>query len=699
MLCYRLFIEEYFLENVWKNAIQRLKDTAPDVPESTISFYVNEFKNLKNQKSLQQFKDAIEVLEIQINPKYPENDINAYNTFEDLEKIVDYLKSAYAKPPKDFSLDIQIEGAKTIYKDDEIEIYRGLTRKACVEYSTGYSWCIGRPGAGNLYYPHRFKQHEPTFYFVKDLNKIEKENLLSLRQIGASVGAGSFKDKYHFFVIQVPKNGRERDVYFVTSAKNDGDKQMSWREIVSICPALFDKQDLFEHVPLNELERKAKDKFYNKPLPSLKEFANLSYEEKQIFLAVRVDSLRDLPDEYFFLLPDSLKKEFMAMGLGLTPRMYNYIIKDKDLNRYRLEVADMILTADNENIEIKPEMVYYFFGLNLDNYVDTKYNKRFGQVLAELINFDKYDDKDYWKKYIKYIQYVEDKTLFLRRINDGKLKEIISGVDESEINDDLSLMIFLRFSPTILRYEKYKSRLKSLIKKLETEIIISLIMSSPNRDWIALNLDESQINNDVLFKVFLECGEQVLENKKYKSYLKKFKVDKIIDLIGFSKSRDWIALNLDESQINFDVLYKVFSFCEKRVLEQEKYKSRLKEFEPRHIVSLISHAIDREVKNSNELKKRDWIALNLDESQINDKVLEEIFLRCKKEVLEQEKYKSRLNKLRTVDIIYLIRYSFNRNWIALNLDKSKINEELLRAILENCSSEVANEYRKYFDLN
>ena len=724
MLFYRLFIEEYFLENVWKNAIQRLKDTAPDVPESTISFYVNEFKNLKNQKSLQQFRDAVELLEIEVNSQYPLNDISAYKTFEDLEKVVDYLKSVYAKPPKDFSLDIQIEGAKTIYKDDEVEIYRGLTRKACIEYSTGYSWCIGRPGEGNLYYVYRFKEHEPTFYFVKDLKKIEKENFLSLRQIGASVGVDSFKDKYHFFVIQVPKNGRQRDVYFVTSAKNDGDKQMSWREIVSICPALSDKQDLFEYVPLNELERKAKDKFYNKPLPSLKEFANLSYEEKQIFLAVRVNSLRDLPDEYFFLLPDSLKKEFIAMGLGLTPRMYMYIIKDKDLNKYREKVGDTILTADNQHVRISPAMVYYFLGLNLDNYVNIKYKERFESVLLKLINFDKYDDKDYWKKYIKYIEYVENKCYFLGNINEQRIKQIASVLKESQIRDSILLMISEKFGENFVEEEDYISYLKDMkdrdivnllmcsknpkrivkvlkqneynhfLHSLETKEVLNLVKSLRNDseflDWIASNLSESQINYEVLLIILYECGEETLEREMYKSLLHSVKTHDLSSLIEYAKSNRWIASNIDESQIDNYILHLVFKTFGEEFLNQKKYKSFLHNLEPSKIDHLF-YLSDKRFLN--------WAALNLKDSQISFNVLYNVFSKCGKEVLEQRRYKSRLDEFPIYQIVNLIYFSPNRDWIALNLDKSKVDKYLLGIILYNCSSEVVNEYKKYFNLD
>ena len=60
---------------------------------------------------------------------------------------------------------------------------------------------------------------------------------------------GKFQDKYHFFVIQVIRYANPKDhsqkQYIVTSAENDGDKEMSWDEIIKIEPRLQGKEETF----------------------------------------------------------------------------------------------------------------------------------------------------------------------------------------------------------------------------------------------------------------------------------------------------------------------------------------------------------------------------------------------------------------------------------------------------------------------
>ena len=70
------------------------------------------------------------------------------------------------------------EKAKTIYDDNQLANYLGLSPDACISIKGKHptNWCVARSDASqNAYYGYRTKDAEPTFYFVKNKKKIEEE--------------------------------------------------------------------------------------------------------------------------------------------------------------------------------------------------------------------------------------------------------------------------------------------------------------------------------------------------------------------------------------------------------------------------------------------------------------------------------------------------------------------------------------------
>ena len=114
--------------------------------------------------------------------------------------------------------------------DDETELLRKIAYR--------YSEKIWKSTSGMRVHPERLNIFQESFdeYHAKP----EKE-LADIAKTGTV--SGGFKNRYHFFVIQVPKNLNPEDdntpQYIVTSANNDGDNQLSWNQILEINPKLM----------------------------------------------------------------------------------------------------------------------------------------------------------------------------------------------------------------------------------------------------------------------------------------------------------------------------------------------------------------------------------------------------------------------------------------------------------------------------
>ena len=342
---------------------QREKFIQQGYEANIVDYYLNQFKTIKDKK-YKQINDPIPGLETITN----RIDIDAYKDFKQLEALVDYVKGQVDVTGKAHYKDIKVD-AKPIFEDNTMVIYYADSPHACVTYkgSVPYSWCVSRSDASNMYNTYRYKEHEPAFYFVKNKERTKNEfNLLNLLRNAATL---SFKDKYHFFVIQVPKNAniqdKESKQYIVTSAQNDGDTQMSWKEIVKIEPQLANKQDLFKPVGLTEKERQLYDRF--KGGISDEAFAKLPYDEKDAYLNIYVRMKRGLTDEQFSSLPYDLKNKYIGFGVGLTPEQLK-MIDGKLYKRYE-EVTKTLIekTLGTDNFKLSPTQMDVFIK-NINDY-------------------------------------------------------------------------------------------------------------------------------------------------------------------------------------------------------------------------------------------------------------------------------------------------------------------------------------------
>jgi hypothetical protein len=311
---------------------QRVKFIEQGYDERIVDTYLKDFNDLRNAK----YKEAAEIELPGLNVPQGEArfNIDNYKSFKELEILIDYIAGVRKFGSANFT-DIEVDG-KPIFENDEVQIFYADTPRACIEYKGNkpYSWCISRNDSGNMYYNYRLGDTEPAFYFVKLTKRMEKEFSMPNR-----VG---FKDKYHFFVLQVTNNNK----YIVTSASNDGDKPMKWEEILQFAPELSELKEIFKHVPLTS-EKRQKIEKYQKGLSDI-EFKNLPYVEKDFFMSVFVQNGNLFSFEKFQMLPNDLKNKYIGLGVGLTNEQYELIKNDKKLFKRYKEVTEKKFDSLNE---------------------------------------------------------------------------------------------------------------------------------------------------------------------------------------------------------------------------------------------------------------------------------------------------------------------------------------------------------------
>jgi len=283
---------------------------APEIVQD----YLEKFKFLKDFRELKSNE-----ISGNIPPPERRTDIDSYKTFNQLETVVDYVSGQRAVGSSMKSGgEIETSG-DAIFKDEDFVVSYADNPRACIQYkgSIPYGWCISRSDSSNMFYTYRFKENEPAFYFVKDVKATEKE---FARQVDGEAFKG-FEDKYHFFVVQVPKNViKDKDdypQYIVSSANNDGDKKMSCNEILKINPNLEKIKNHLEPKPFTSDEKNKHRRFKNGV--GDREFVKLPYEDKKTYLEIYPAPGKPISYEQLKSLPGDLLNLYVSYGIGLTP--------------------------------------------------------------------------------------------------------------------------------------------------------------------------------------------------------------------------------------------------------------------------------------------------------------------------------------------------------------------------------------------
>jgi hypothetical protein len=195
---------------------------------------------------------------------------------------------------------------EALVDDENITIYKGDSEHKCVKYGNEYSFCISRPGGGNMYGNYRLEKAS-TFYFIY------------FKQTPKT-------DPKHIMVLDHTENGYE----WTFGDNNTQSINGGWGEVVEEFPLLTPYKDLIVNEKLSRDEENTinivQDFKYNQNLQS---FNSYDYAIKTTIVKSGV-SLRD---EIFDTLDRDLRNEYISVGGNLTHHQAKSL-KGSEINRY-----------------------------------------------------------------------------------------------------------------------------------------------------------------------------------------------------------------------------------------------------------------------------------------------------------------------------------------------------------------------------
>jgi hypothetical protein len=189
---------------------------------------------------------------------------------------------------------------------DDILILRGSDERKCVKYGRGTTFCISRPGGGNMYGNYRIAKAS-TFYFI------------FFKQLPKS-------DPFHIMVLDHTKDGWEWTFGDNHTKKVDG----GWEEVVAKFPILAQYEKYFVNKPLTEEEKAYHEKlsrFANNP--TLENFNTYSYKEKADVLKFGMG----INDDVFDSLDRDLRNEYVAVGPPISKNQFE-VLSDSEKKQY-----------------------------------------------------------------------------------------------------------------------------------------------------------------------------------------------------------------------------------------------------------------------------------------------------------------------------------------------------------------------------
>ena len=547
-----LLSEEQIFNEDFKS--QREKFIQQGYDANIVDRYITDFKTIKDKK-YKQINDPIHGLE------YIKNriDIDQYKDFQHLEALVDYVKGQVDVSGKTSYKNIKVD-AKPVYEDNNIIVYYADSPQACITYkgSVPYSWCVARSDSSNMYYTYRMKDYEPAFYFVKNKEKTNKEfsawNTLKLGAKAVTSGALNFIDKYHFFVIQVVKNANPKDTnrqqYIVTSASNDGDKQMSWNDILKIEPFLAGKETIFESKPLQPNERELFNK-YSHGL-SDEEFAKLPYDQKDMYLNVFVRLDQRISDDQFKNLPFDLKNKYIGYAVGLTDEQFNLIVNDSKLaKRYEDVTLTKLQKMFDENLDI--ELLPSEIEILTKNISKFDLNKLSGYNVRYLLHYA--TNKEEMAKTLgsNNINKLSDESVsyLLNRATDEDKYKIIQIIIEKKTELSDQNVFYL------LQYAIDKDKMAKLIINKKTKLsdnnVRDLLQYAPDKDKMAqiiINKKKELSAYDVYYLLHYATNKEEMAKTLGSNNINKLSDDNVYNLLRYAKDKDQMAQILGADNIN-----------------------------------------------------------------------------------------------------------------------------------------------------
>lgn len=304
------------LEN-WKNFLNENVLELDEASEQALQGYIKKFVSQNPNVDPKEIEDYVRAFN-KYSTNFIKKDLNQY-TWDELKTALLAKKPGRLIQPEVTTTSGVL---KPIYDQNNLKIFLGDRQEKCIiirkefEETTNtalgpesskevrYNWCISRDDASNMFHTYRSQEADqfdldmpvarldkPVFYFIFDFDR-------------------SKQDRYHVMVIYpTTKN----NTFYVSDAKNEGDKLMTWEKISEIAPKIKDLKDLFKPIPYSEKEKQT----YNKvrDILSDEEFAKLTYDEKETYIALGHD-LTEGQIRSSFETDKDLVNKFCAMNGG-----------------------------------------------------------------------------------------------------------------------------------------------------------------------------------------------------------------------------------------------------------------------------------------------------------------------------------------------------------------------------------------------
>lgn len=522
--------------------------------ENIVNDYLIKFKEIKNKNYKQLYGD-IANLNIPSNSR---NNIDIYKDFKDLETVVDYVLGQVDVSGTSLGSELEIDG-KPLYNNEIVDIYYADSARACVKYKGNipYSWCVARTdSSSNMYNTYRYKEHEPSFYFVKIKDRTKKE--LGFFNMVGNVFSGTFKDKYHFFVVQTLKNANvdntQQKQYIVTSANNDGDVNMSWNDILKIEPRLNGLQKIFKPIPLSDEDKK----YYNLFIHGIsnEEYCKLDYALKRKYIDVYVRMNKPISDIQFNCSPDDIKNLYIGLGIGLSDNQFEQIKNNGNaLKRYKQITERMIeeyFKNPNRYILFKPSQL---------SILDEKYRQNFlNNITGDYAYYLLTNSKD-----INEMANILGKENF-NKLSDDNISDLAYDYSERKNiinlilkykNDNLTdrnVITLLRYTDNIEQMSDYIIKIKG--DNLTDANVYSLLMFAKDINQMANILGKENINKLSGENVYNTINyKQLVPNEDLVNILGKVNINKlsgenIVLLLNHMKNKEQFIKILGIENIN-----------------------------------------------------------------------------------------------------------------------------------------------------
>lgn len=346
-------LNELFSQSLVQKLIEKFRKEKPDLDEKIIRYYIKRFQEIKD------------------SPKVRYKDINTYS-WKDLEILID------ENQPKDYDRSIKISDSDLICKQNNLRIYRANTKKACIAYGNGYSFCISARSNYNMYSEYRFAS-KYTIYFVFDDDRTRE-----------TLPNGKFKDPSHLIVLMVKDNvyygsdeGRRVEVsgkyyietepkveYKITTANNDGELDTdNWYKVAKIQPKLLnlehiftvEKPDQYEQLEY-ELEKETRKKLQQHALS----YTVRTMDETKFGLVYDVNRYNDINQVYSGKRPILYDGYNSANKLVISQSRMDDIDEDKWIKLMNNETDSNdendeyhITTVKTRELKFRPEFIQY----------------------------------------------------------------------------------------------------------------------------------------------------------------------------------------------------------------------------------------------------------------------------------------------------------------------------------------------------